>query len=200
MDICGHFNTVMRHKLQVMKNCFRCGLYIQGIMHDMSKFSPEEFIPGVLYYQGSRSPNNAEREDKGLSYAWVHHKGRNKHHYEYWTDYSPKVKKGTLIGVSMPRKYVAEMFCDRVGASKVYNGKNYSDAFPLAYLCQGIDNVMMAPETKNEIVYLLLMLKNKGEDYTFKYIKKAYLKGAFVPRLSLDRVKKTCPIPEEMSR
>ena len=83
----GHLNTINHHKFQVMKNCFRVGLYKQGLLHDMSKYSFTEFIPGVKYYQdGNRSPNNAQREAEGCSTAWLHHKGRNKHHYEYWID------------------------------------------------------------------------------------------------------------------
>ena len=77
-----HFCTITNHKILVMKNCFRVGLYRQGLLHDMSKYMPSEFLVGCRYYQGTRSPNNAEREKTGCSTAWLHHKGRNKHHYE----------------------------------------------------------------------------------------------------------------------
>lgn len=91
-------------------------------MHDLSKYSPSEFIPGVKYYQdGHRSPNNAQREDEGVSKAWLHHKGRNKHHFEYWIDYDVDGNSTILAGMKMPVKYVAEMFCDRVAASRIYN-------------------------------------------------------------------------------
>lgn len=200
MDIGGHFHTITQHKYEVMKNCFRVGLYWQGLCHDLSKFSPTEFIPGVIYYQGNRSPNNAEREAKGLSVAWIHHKGRNKHHYEYWTDYSAEGKRGVLSGVRMPRKYIAEMFCDRVAASKIYNKEKYSDSFPLAYLLQGVDGMLMHDITKNEITYLLLMLKHKGERYTFNFIKKKYLKGAKIPKLNIEKIKIDNPIPNQMSK
>ena len=59
-----------------MKNCFAVGLYRQGLLHDLSKYSWEEFATGVKYYQGNRSPNAAEKEEKGYSAAWLHHKGR----------------------------------------------------------------------------------------------------------------------------
>lgn len=84
-----HFRTITRHKLLVMQKCFRVGLYRQGLLHDLSKYSPTEFLVGMKYYQGNRSPNNAEREDTGVSLSWLHHKGRNRHHYEYWVDYDP---------------------------------------------------------------------------------------------------------------
>lgn len=131
MDVRGHLSTITRHKIEVMKNCFRAGLYWQGITHDLSKYMPTELLPGIKYYQGNRSPNNAEREATGLSKAWLHHKGRNRHHYEYWTDYSPTAAKGQMVGVIMPRRYIAEMLCDRVAASKIYNGENYRDSYPL---------------------------------------------------------------------
>ena len=101
-----HFCTITNHKILVMKNCFRVGLYRQGLLHDMSKYMPSEFLVGCRYYQGTRSPNNAEREITGCSTAWLHHKGRNKHHYEYWIDYG--LEQPGLTGMKMPKKYVIE--------------------------------------------------------------------------------------------
>ena len=72
MNIKGHFETITRHKLLVMKYCFACGLYEQGLAHDLSKYSPTEFIPGCIYYQGDHSPNEAEREARGYTSAWLH--------------------------------------------------------------------------------------------------------------------------------
>ena len=112
MNIKGHFETITRHKLLVMKYCFACGLYEQGLAHDLSKYSPTEFIPGCIYYQGDHSPNEAEREARGYTSAWLHHKGRNKHHLEYWIDYS--TTKTGLTGMKIPLRYVCEMVCDRV--------------------------------------------------------------------------------------
>ena len=127
-----HFKTITYHKYLVAKGCFGVGLYKQGLLHDLSKYSPSEFWVGVKYFQGDRSPNNAEREDIGYSSAWLHHKGRNKHHYEYWIDYNSRAKaEDIMIPVPMPKKYIAEMVMDRIAASKVYMGKDYTDASPL---------------------------------------------------------------------
>ena len=82
----GHFSTITHHKMLVMKTCFKVGLYKQGLLHDLSKYTPIEFIPGVIYYQGDRSPINREKELKTCSRGWLHHKGRNLHHFEYWID------------------------------------------------------------------------------------------------------------------
>ena len=114
-----HFRTITKHKQMVMENCFKVGLYKQGLLHDLSKYSWEEFRIGVKYYQGDRSPNAAEKEEKGYSVAWLHHKGRNKHHFEYWIDFAPDKSAG-LIGNEMPLKYLVEMVMDRIAASKVY--------------------------------------------------------------------------------
>lgn len=170
----GHLKTINHHKMMVMKNCFRVGLYKQGLLHDLSKYSPTEFIPGIKYYQGNRSPNNAQREVEGCSTAWLHHKGRNKHHYEYWIDY-PTNKNAGLVGMEMPVKYVVEMFCDRVAASKNYNKDKYTDADSLEYYLRGRGHYVIHPKTDELLYSLLKMLADKGEDYTFDYIKKNVL-------------------------
>lgn len=173
----GHLHTVNSHRRLVRKYCFKLGLYRQGMMHDLSKYSPSEFIPGVKYYQdGHRSPNNAQREDEGVSKAWLHHKGRNKHHFEYWIDYDVEGNSTILAGMKMPVKYVAEMFCDRVAASRIYNKDKYKDSDPLDYYIKGLGHYIMHPETDELLHNLLKMLADKGEEYTFAYIKANVLK------------------------
>ena len=171
-----HFRTITAHKLLVMKFCFRMGLYRQGLMHDLSKYSPVEFLVGCRYYQGTRSPNNAEREATGVSMAWLHHKGRNRHHYEYWVDYSlddPHV----ITGMKMPRRYVAEMLADRIAASRIYQGDAYTTDHPLEYFLRGKDKLwFIHPETKRDLEALLRVLKDHGEERTFRYVKNGYLK------------------------
>lgn len=170
-----HFKTITYHKILVMKNCFRVGLYWQGLTHDLSKYSPAEFFVGAKYYQGNRSPNNAEREDQGYSAAWLHHKGRNRHHYEYWIDYSTKAIRGGMAPVKMPVKYVVEMMMDRIAASRVYNKDRYQDSFPLAYFQNGKETAPIHEETKVFLEMLLTMLAKEGEEKTFRYIKKEIL-------------------------
>ena len=171
-----HFKTITYHKYLVMKGCFKVGLYKQGITHDLSKYMPSEFLVGVKYYQGNRSPNNAEREAIGYSSAWLHHKGRNRHHYEYWIDYSTKDITGGMAPAPMPVKYIAEMLMDRIAACKVYNGENYTDSAPWEYYSLGRERAPIHPETKAILEQLLLMLAEQGEDATFTYIKKELLK------------------------
>ena len=169
MKLWKHFATITRHRHRVIAHCFRAGIGWQGLFHDLSKYTPTEFIPGARYYQGSRSPNEREREIYGFSYAWMHHKGRNRHHFEFWTDYDPVTH---IIGpVKMPMKYVIEMFCDRVAACKIYKGKNYNDASALDYFMNAKKRRIIHPETSDFLESLLRMLAEKGEKETFAYIK-----------------------------
>lgn len=165
-----HFCTITKHKMMVMENCFKVGLYKQGLLHDLSKYSWEEFKTGVRYYQGNRSPNAAEKEVLGYSAAWLHHKGRNKHHFEYWIDFAPSKGEG-LIGNRMPIRYLVEMVMDRIAASKVYRGNDYTDSAAWEYYARGRDYLVMHEETKVMLEKLLLMLRDEGEEKTFAYIR-----------------------------
>ena len=166
----GHFCTITKHRHLVMYHCFKAGIPVQGLLHDLSKYSPVEFLTGVRYYQGgTRSPNVGERNAKGYSAAWLHHKGRNKHHYEYWFDNSRASDR--LIPVDMPTKYIIEMFCDRVAACKVYKGKDYYDGSSVDYYNLHDYRVEMGPHTREVLEDLIYMLKDKGEKETFRYIR-----------------------------
>lgn len=175
MKVYWHLKTINHHKWLVMKHCFRLGLIRQGLMHDLSKYNPVEFLPGCKYYTPGRSPHYKARLELGLSEAWLHHKGRNKHHFEYWIDY--KGKGEGLAGMKMPLRYVVEMFVDRVCASKNYNEKTYTDASPWKYYEQNQQFYVMHPDTRALLEELLLMLKNEGEEVTFRYIRTQVLKG-----------------------
>ena len=176
----GHFKTITEHKILVMQHCFRIGLYRQGLMHDMSKYMPSEFLQGCMYYQdGKRSPNNGEREDKGYSFEWLHHKGRNRHHFEFWMDYAlhPDREEYPLQPVQMPRKYVAEMLMDRISASKNYNKETYTRHDPLQYFERGRGHYLLHPQTCRELHGMLRILDAKGEEALFHFVKDYYLKG-----------------------
>lgn len=169
-----HLKTITKHKLLVMKYCFRLGLYKQGLTHDLSKYMPTELLTGARYYQGTRSPNAGEREAKGYSLAWMHHKGRNRHHYEFWTDYSLETKK--MEPMPMPTRFVLEMLADRMAASKVYKGEAYTDSSPLEYYQQASDHMLIHPKTRKQLEFLLRMLARDGEERTFRYIRTRIMK------------------------
>lgn len=175
MDVLGHWKTIRNHKKLVREGCFKAGLYRQGIMHDWSKYSPVEFIPGCRYFQGNMSPNNAERKDRGYSSAWLHHKGRNKHHMEYWIDYSVNKEDG-IVGMKMPVQYVVEMFIDRVSAAKNYQKDTYTDRSALEYYENGKNVHIIHPQSRKLLEKLLHMLADEGEDAVYDYIRRVVLK------------------------
>ena len=161
----AHFKTITHHRHLVRKYCFAVGLYWRGLTHDLSKYSPTEFWRGAKYYQGSFSPTQQERREQGYSLAWMHHKGRNRHHWEYWTDYS--IERGGYAPMPMPRRYLAEMLCDRIAASKIYKGKAYDNGAPLAYLMHGKLRDSMHPDTRAALERFLTLLRDEGEDVMF---------------------------------
>ena len=175
----GHLGTILHHKRLVRHYCFRIGLYKQGIMHDWSKYHPVEFFNGVRYFQGGRrSPNFGEKQAHGYSAAWLHHKGRNKHHFEYWIDMKAN-GDATLEGKKMPVRYVVEMLCDRLAASKVYSGSRYTDQSALDYfrLEQSVEGkLLLHPETAALLEYMLTLVAEKGEKVAFAHIKRAIVK------------------------
>ena len=174
-----HFVTITRHRMLVLRGCLQVGLVWQGLTHDLSKYSPTEFLVGARLYQGTRSPNAAEREEKGYSEAWMHHKGRNRHHYEYWTDMS-KVT-GKYESVPMPRKYLVEMVMDRIAACRIYQGAAYRDGSALEYFEGSRERNLMHEETRRQLGYILTMLRDRGEKETFRYVKECVLRGRPFP-------------------
>ena len=168
--IIGHFKTITRHRHTVIAHSRLAGILFQGLRHDLSKYSPTEFIPGARFYCGDRSPNEEERALYGYSAAWLHHKGRNRHHFEYWSDYNVKTKE--FGPVPMPPKYIAEMFCDRVAASKIYQGKKYTDKHPLEYFMRSKGRRPIDPNTSDMIEGLLRTLAEDGEDAAFVAVRR----------------------------
>ncbi|MBQ9097358.1 MAG: catalase [Clostridia bacterium] len=169
MKAIKHFITITKHRHTVIKHGYKAGILFQSLFHDLSKYSYAEFRAGAKYYQGTRSPNEIEREIFGYSSAWLHHKGRNRHHFEHWIDFNPKAKRDEPV--KMPIKYVKEMFCDRVAASKIYQGENYTDSHPIEYFMKGKDFRVIHPETSDLIEFWLRSLSEKGEKETFKIIR-----------------------------
>ncbi len=169
LHIIKHFRTVTKHRNIVLVHCIKAGIPLHGLTHDLSKYGPTEFLEGARFYLGYKSPTEREREVYGYSKAWMHHKGRNKHHFEYWTDYNAQTKR--LEPVKMPIKYVKEMLCDRVAAGKVYQGKDYTDSNPIDYFMRGRAKTAMHPETAALLERWLTLIRDEGERAAFKAIR-----------------------------
>lgn len=170
----GHLKTINTHRHLVMFTCFKCGMYEQGLKHDLSKYSPVEFIPSVRYFQGNRSPIGEEKKQCGYSLAWLHHKGRNRHHWEYWTD---RLEGSTQVEcIEMPFRYMLESVIDRICASKVYMKENYSKDEPLRFFLNSKEIHVMHKNTAAQITYLLKYLSEHGEEKALAYYKSLYKK------------------------
>ncbi len=168
-----HFLTIVKHRHYVKKFCFKCGYPIRGILHDLSKYSPTEFFTSARYFQGTSSPINAEKTEKGYSIAWQHHKGHNPHHWEYWIDDVGTYKNKPI---KIPFKYVVEMICDWLSAGIVYSKHkvNYNEPYsePLEYYNKFRKERIFHPETQDLIEFFLKEIKKDGINHFCKYAKK----------------------------
>lgn len=158
-----HFKTITKHKWIVMKLCFKCGLIKRGLMHDLSKYGITEFIPSARYFQGNRSPIEVEKDLKGYSLAWQHHKGHNPHHWEYWID---SIGTYENIPIEIPYSYMIEMICDWIGAGIVYS-KNKCDfnkpyPEPYNYYKRYLDERIFHPQTQRDIEEFLDTIEIEG--------------------------------------
>ena len=153
-----HLKVVFKHKWIVFLRMAECGRPIQGLLHDMSKFSPTELFTSAKYFQGYRSPIEAEKEDKGYSIVWLHHKGRNKHHSQYWCD----VSHGEVKSCKIPEKYLIELICDGVAAGMVYSGKNWNCRNPLEFYNKRDHKSFYHPETRAALKGAYTYIANNG--------------------------------------
>lgn len=112
-----HLIRIIKHKYWVAHYCFQLGLYWQGIVHDWSKFSYTEFSRSIKYWDDAISPLANEKNIHGYSETFLHHRGRNPHHYEYWVH---SLDEGG-VPAKMPRKYALELVCDYLAAGRTYN-------------------------------------------------------------------------------
>lgn len=167
----GHLHTVNTHRWKVFCLCCKVGIPFQGLVHDLSKYSPTEFWEGVKYYQGDYSPIRNCKEENGYSKAWLHHKGRNKHHYEYWYDYDTPVQTPII-----PFKYFLEMICDSFAAGITYQGKNWDQHYQLKYWNKVKNRSKLHPSMKKLLDRVYTEVSNQGLDKVInkKYLKKLY--------------------------
>ena len=163
-----HFCTVCKHKHEVFKECVACGLIWRGLTHDLSKFSPTEFIASAKHFQGNRSPIEAEKDSTGYSLAWQHHKGHNPHHWEYWIDFGDD---GKIIANEIPLKHVVEMVCDWIGAGKVYSKNKWTQHEPLAYYYKVRAGRHFHPNTEKLLVLLLETIDEYGLERFHKKVR-----------------------------
>lgn len=155
--VVGHFCTITHHKWLVFRLCVRAGVPFRGFMHDWSKYSPTEFWESVKYYTGKRSPIFYCKKENGYSNAWLHHKGRNKHHYEYWYDYMAPEQTPVI-----PYKYTVEMICDTLAAGMVYNGKEWTKSSQKEYWQRTKEQAKINPKIAGLLTEVYDQVAEKG--------------------------------------
>ena len=170
----GHLHTVDVHRFRVFCLCCKVGIPIQGLLHDLSKYSPTEFWEGVKYYEGTYSPIMNCKKENGYSQAWLHHKGRNKHHLEYWID-----SDANPVVPVIPYKYIVEKVCDDLSAGMVYNGKNWTQDTQYNYYMMQREKVLINPKIDDFLTEVYLQVKNNGVNKTItkknmKFLYKKY--------------------------
>ena len=172
-NIVGHFMVITRHKWVVFKLCCKVGQPWRGLVHDLSKYSPTEFWEGVKYFNGKHSPITDAKKDKGYSQAWLHHKGRNKHHTDYWVDLSAPDKTPII-----PYQYVAERLGDKLAAGMVYKGKDWTKEYELDYWLNERDKTLVNDQVEALITEFLTQVSKDGIDkvLTKKNVKALYKK------------------------
>ena len=170
-----HFNLINKHRFKVFKLCCRAGIPFRGLMHDLSKYSPTEFFESVKYYNGTYSPITNCKKENGYSKAWLHHKGRNKHHHEYWYDYSAPEPTPMI-----PYKYAVESICDTLAAGIVYSGEDWTNSTQLEYWKKSLESGKVRINKKTEQFYtdIYTQISQKGIKtvITPKNLRKTYNK------------------------
>lgn len=181
--ILKHLHTIDTHRWFVFKNCCKCGFFLRGLVHDLSKYSPSEFFPSAKYYKGTGSPVFRQRFDEGLySSIAVHHTNRNPHHFEYRED----EYLGNIVVKKMPYKYSVEYVCDVIAASMVYLKKGFSKEKPYDFFVTRSKWYFMHPMTREFITNLLKIYSIEE----FKGLKKKTTKKLYQDLSSL--YKDTC--------
>lgn len=159
-NVVKHFILITKHKWVVFKLCCRVGIPWRGLVHDLSKYSPTEFLESVKYFNGNHSPITDCKRDKGYSEAWLHHKGRNKHHTDFWVDLNGP--DGKPILPIIPYSYVAEMLCDKLAAGIIYEGKKWTKEFELQYWLNERKDILVNNQIKKLITDFLTQVSKNG--------------------------------------
>lgn len=164
----GHINQVLRHKFWVFICCCKFGIIWRGITHDLSKFSWAEFWPSVRYYQKGSSPIPRLHHEASEYRPWLHHRGRNDHHSEYWHRYT----HGTFYALKMPFDCVLEQIADWIGSTRAY-GREFDIDDEIQWL-QSTSFYMMHEKTLELTLSILKGIRDNNLD--LKQLKNDYNK------------------------
>ena len=114
------------------------------------------------------------RAAEGFSLAWIPHKGRNKPPHQYWTDVPPGGHD--YRPVPMPTRWLVESVLDRIAASKVYLGRDFTGSSALDYMAREQASEKLPPDTYAKLRFLLTLYRDRGETFTFRFLRQVVLK------------------------
>ena len=167
-----HFLLITHHRHMVIRNGFHCGIFWHCLRHDLTKYGHTEFHNSALHYAGDHSPVYEERLVNGyFSFICQPHTKRNKHHWEYWTDFFC----GRIIVRTMPWVYATEYVCDMISASKNYNPKGFKPETTYDYFAKHAKNYYMSQGTYEYVKWCLARYRDLG----FKGLKKKDTKAKY---------------------
>lgn len=190
-NVFGHLHTINKHRWLVFKLCVKAGIPFQGLVHDLSKYSPVEFFESVKYYSGDKSPIPACKKENGYSKAWIHHKNNNKHHAQYWYD-ELAPQKAALI----PYKYTVEMICDSLAAGMTYQKDKWTKDYQLNYYLKKEHRELLNPIIDEILVDVFTRVSKEG----LKVINKKELKQIYNDHIRGDKNDKKYKNISEQSR
>lgn len=152
-----YLKNLLRHKWFVFVECCRLGIPWLGIVHDLSKFLPSEWLPYARYFYG-KWPTEEEADRQfpfgtvltkekvaaQFDVAWLHHQHRNKHHWQRWLLTLDSARSdGRLFPIAMPDRYRREMLADWRGA-----GRAYGNPDTRVWYLANRDKMRLHPETR----------------------------------------------------
>lgn len=150
-----YLKYVLKHKWFVFVYCLRFGLIWRGITHDLSKFRPSEWGPyrDNFFSDKDMSEEESEKITADFQMAWHLHQQRNRHHWQYWTEYDGL--GWSMKTFEMPRADMLEMVADWMGAGRAITGK--MDV--LEWYEKNKDKMHFHSSTKRDVEALLGTLK-----------------------------------------
>jgi hypothetical protein len=136
-----YFFHLLRHKYFMLWECWREGLYLQGLTHDFSKLRWKEFKSYTERYFGCQDKYNEDFDN-----ARTGHQMRNRHHWHYWI-----IDKHSKQADEMPRKYLLEMICDWRAISRTWKDS------PEQFYRKNQKRMVLHPKTRGKLEKLLII-------------------------------------------
>ena len=161
-----YLKYVVKHRWFVMQEGLKLGVpFWQLLIHDLSKFRPDEFIPYARYFYGEYRPwsdftpglklvwlsayhYSKEGVEEAFNKAWLKHIHRNPHHHQHWV---LREDSGAVMALCMPHHYMLEMVADWRGAGRAINGKDDTRTWYMA----NRDKMMLNSWTREQVEDIL---------------------------------------------